>query len=76
VTQMAIGVPIVAIKYARTMMSRRDSLDWLDRLTPWGWEFDLLHPDPWKVAAAAGVMLGFFALFTLLGTRHFLKRDL
>jgi hypothetical protein len=76
IAQMAIGVPIVAIKYAKTVMPRHVDADWLDRLTPWGWKFDLLHPDPGKVALAAAMMFGFFAIFALLGTRQFLRRDL
>jgi hypothetical protein len=78
VAQLSIGVPIVLINYAQLMGSFGESgkLDWLDRLTPWGWKFDLLHPDVGTVATAVGVMLGFFALFFFLGARHFVKRDL
>jgi hypothetical protein len=78
VAQLAIGVPIVLINYAQLMGAFEDArkLDWLDRLTPWGWKFDLLHPDPGTVATAVAVMLGFFALFLFLGARHFVKRDL
>jgi hypothetical protein len=76
VAQMAIGVPIVGIKYAKILLAAHGNLDWLDRLTPWGWKFDLLHPDLAKVALAAAVMIGFFLLFALLGMRQFVKRDL
>jgi hypothetical protein len=76
VAQLAIGVPIVLIKYAQLLGTGQLDLKWLDRLTPWGWKFDLLHPEPAKVVIAVAVMLGFFALFLFLGMRHFLKRDL
>ena len=68
-------MPIVILKQVNTLGFRGEA-DWLDRLTPWGWKYDLLHPDFGKVALAAAVMLGFFLLFAFLGTRHFLKRDL
>src|SRR5688572_8180791 len=74
--QLAIGAPIVLIKYMKNIFSGRVDLEWLDRITPWGWKFDLLHPDPVKVGIAVAVMLGFFLVFAFLGTRHFLKRDL
>lgn len=75
IAEMAIGLPIVAINYAQ-IISTKSKLDWLDRLTPWGWRFDLLNPDLAKVGIAVAVMLGFFLLFAFLGTRHFLRRDL
>jgi ABC-type transport system involved in multi-copper enzyme maturation permease subunit len=78
IAQLAIGAPIVLIKYSQMMLDRggRGGMDWLEKLTPWGWKFDLLHPDAGTAGLAAAVMLGFFALFFLLGARHFLKRDL
>jgi hypothetical protein len=74
--QLGIGVPIVLIKYVKSLWSSRTDLEWLERLTPWGWKFDLFHPDFGKVGLAALVMFGFFAVFAFLGTRHFLRRDL
>jgi hypothetical protein len=74
IAQVCVGVPIVLIKYAKAF--KFGEAEWLDKLTPWGWKTDLLHPDAGKVALAAAVMFGFFLLFAFLGTRHFLKRDL
>jgi hypothetical protein len=77
--EMAIGGPIVLVKYAKSLVSTyspdRD-VEWMDRLTPWGWKFDLIHPDFAKVLVAVAVLLGFFAVFAALAIRHFLKRDL
>ena len=73
-SQVAIYVPIVTLKFLG--MNRAFDFDWLDRLTPWGWRTDLLHPDWGTVGLSAAVLLGFTALFAFLGTRHFLKRDL
>jgi hypothetical protein len=49
---------------------------WLDRLTPWGWRHDLLHPEAGRAALAALMMLAFSALFTTLALRTFGRRDL
>jgi hypothetical protein len=78
IAQLCIAVPIVLIKYSQMMLERGNpgGLDWLDKVTPWGWKFDLLHPDAGTVGLAGAVMVGFFAFFFLLGCRHFLKRDL
>jgi hypothetical protein len=72
--QLATGLPIVVIKLVKARA--HGSVEWLDRITPWGWKFDLVHPDAMKVFVAILVMLGFFLLFFLLATRHFLRRDL
>jgi ABC-type Na+ efflux pump permease subunit len=74
ISQLAIGIPIVLLKYAKR--PEFGNTEWLERLTPWGWKTDLLHPDLAKVGLAAAVMIGFFLLFAFLGARHFLKRDL
>jgi hypothetical protein len=73
-SQVAIYVPIVSIKFMA--MNRAWDVDWLDRLTPWGWRTQLLHPDWSQVGLAAAVLLGFTSLFFFLGARHFLRRDL
>jgi len=43
---------------------------------PGGYKWWLLHPSPGKGLAGTGVMVGFAALFTWLGARHFERRDL
>jgi ABC-type transport system involved in multi-copper enzyme maturation permease subunit len=52
------------------------SANWLDRLTPWGWKYDLLHPDPAVFAVGLAALLGFTLLFGWLGLRTFARRDL
>ncbi len=55
---------------------RGDDLAWLDRITPWGWKYDALHPNFLNVLGGAGALLGFSALFAWLGLRTFRTRDL
>ncbi len=55
---------------------RGDGDAWLDRLTPAGWRYDLLHPDVGSVLLAVLVMLAFSGLFLWLGARTFRTRDL
>ena len=53
------------------------SLTWLDKITPWGWNFDLLHPDPGTVASRSrGHARVLRAFLVPRHVRHFLKRDL
>lgn len=49
---------------------------WLQRLTPWGWKYELLSGDVGKRLLAYGAMLGFTALLLFIGSRAFAKRDL
>lgn len=49
---------------------------WLSLLWPWGWRYDLLHPDLSTRLVAVLVMVGFTALFLGLGLWTFRKRDL
>lgn len=74
--QLGIGLPIVALKIAKAKLVTASDLSWLERLTPWGWKFDLVHPDMAKVGLAAAVLVGFFVLFMFLAMRNFLRRDL
>ena len=50
--------------------------DWLERLLPWGWKYELLSRDAGRRLLASVVMLGFAAAFLWLGGRHFRRRDL
>lgn len=68
------GFIVVFINIAQGVA--RGGAAWLDRITPWGWRYELLHPDVGTVALAALVMLAFSALFTALAIRTFRKRDL
>lgn len=76
IAQIAVGIPIVLVKWAQLLIGARFDLAWLDRITPWGWKFDLFHPDVAVVGLGTAVMLGFFAAFLSLGIRNFLRRDL
>lgn len=73
---LATGFPIVFLKIAWWTAGRKENLNWLDRLTPWGWKYELLHPEFAKFGLAAVVMLAFSAAFWFLAVRCFLKRDL
>ena len=72
---LAAGGPIVVFALADSAMPQTD-LGWLQRLHPWGWKFDLLSHDIGRRLGAFGMMLGFSALFYLLGVRHFGRRDM
>ncbi len=72
---LLVGGPIVAFKMADTAASTTD-LAWLELLLPWGWKYDLLSGDIGTRLTAIAVMLGFTAVFFLLGMRNFHRRDL
>jgi ABC-2 family transporter protein len=52
------------------------SLGYIGYITPWPLKYMLIHPNPLYLALSALALLGFTALFLLLGLRHFQKRDL
>ena len=72
---IAVGGPIVLFKLIDTLTIAID-LEWMLRLLPWGWKYDLLSGDVGTRLLAYGVMLGFTALFFVLGMRNFARRDL
>jgi hypothetical protein len=76
IVQLLAGVPVVLIKYVNNAILKDHRITWLDRLTPWGWKYEILHPDPMNVATAAAVMLAFAAFFLFLAIRKFDRRDL
>lgn len=73
---LGTGLPILMVWYAGIILGRQKNVDWLSKLTPWGWKYDLLHPELTVSLAAGGMMLLFSAAFWLLAARCFLKRDL
>jgi len=75
---MIVGLPIIVINLTQTALEQMDyeEVGWLDRLTPWGWKFDLLHNDFGTAILAYLIMLVFSAAFGFLAVRHFLRRDL
>ena len=74
---LLVGFPIAFIKILKGMVLQGDrEYDWLDRLTPFGWKYDLLHPDFGVAALAIGIMLVTAVFFFLLAVWHFLRRDL
>lgn len=68
------GFPVILLKM--TDFAIKGDQDWLQKLTPWGWKYELLSGDIGTRLMAYGAMLGFTALFLWLGVRHFAKRDL
>ena len=68
------GIPIVLLKMVTANVVGEP--EWIGRLIPWGWKYDLLSGDVATRLIAYGVMLGFTALFLLLAFRTFHKRDL
>jgi hypothetical protein len=56
--------------------NKLDALGYAAYATPWGYKFWLIDPNPGVVLAGIAAMLGFTAVFTWLGVRHFDKRDL
>lgn len=73
---LATAFPIIVIKVAKSAAGSAIDLKWLDRITPWGWMYDLLHPEFTKVAAASAVMLAYSLVFGFLAVKLFLRRDL
>ncbi len=73
---LVTGFPLIFLKVARATLSQNYDVAWLDRLTPWGWKYDLLHPAWSQSLLAVAVMLGFSLVIGFMAVRHFLKRDL
>lgn len=71
---LVTGFPIAFLKIAN--WATQSKADWLERLLPWGWKYDLLSGDVATRLLAYAVMLGFTAMFVSLGARSFRKRDL
>ena len=61
---------------ATGMSMEASDLNWIYKLLPTGWKFDLLSHSFGIQLMAILAMLGFTALFLLLGIRSFNKRDL
>ena len=55
---------------------KQGDLDWLQRLTPWGWKYELLSGKLQIRSMAYLAMAGFTGLFLWLGLRSFERRDL
>ncbi len=78
---LAAGFSVVFLLLAKAALVSNTSLvagdlDWLMRLVPWGWKYDLL--DHSFATRAVGILaqLGFTTLFLVLGVRSFNRRDL
>lgn len=71
---LVAAFPIIFFKMVN--WASESDLAWLDQLLPWGWKYDLLSGDIGTRLLAYGVMLGFTAVFLVLGMRQFQKRDL
>ncbi len=71
---LMVGAPILIFKIVD--WTTKSDLAWMEKLMPWGWKYDLLSHDIGTRLLAIAVMLGFTALFMVLGLRGFGKRDL
>ena len=71
---IAVGVPVLGAKWLNVQL--QGDVDWLDRVVPWGWKYELVSRNFVTRLIAAGVMLGMTAFFLVLGMRFFSKRDL
>ena len=61
---------------AVSMQVKPESIAWLQRLTPWGWKYELLSGNLQTRLLAYLAMTGFTGFFLWLGFRSFEKRDL
>jgi hypothetical protein len=71
---LATGAPVLVVRLVHG--ATRLDVDWLLRVVPWGWRYDLLSHDMGTRLLAYAMMLVFTVLFGLLGLRAFSKRDL
>lgn len=71
---LVAGFPILFLKLADATI--RGEQDWLMRLLPWGWKFDLLSSNVLTRLVGFGMMGLFTVFFLWVGFRHFHKRDL
>lgn len=71
---LASGFPVAFLKLLGAAM--RTPPEWLDRLLPWGWKYDLLSANLGTRFVAVVALLGFTLAFLALGARHFRRRDL
>ena len=74
VSLLLTGFPIIFLKLLDVAI--KGDQGWLERLTPWGWKYDLLSGDIATRVIGYGMMVAFTVLFLFLGIRHFTKRDL
>ena len=76
-----VGLSVLLLSVLQPMLvplfhMKSGDLSWLQRLTPWGWKYELLSGEITTRLLAYLAMLGFTALFLWLGLRTFEKRDL
>lgn len=73
ISNLIIGMwPVIAMSLANV----EPFLGNASYLMPWGFKYYLVDPSVGMLLGGVGAMLGFSALFTWLGLRHFQKRDL
>lgn len=69
------GFPILFLKMADVAV-RGSDLEWLMKLLPWGWKYDLVSHDMGTRLVAYAAMIAFTAFFMFIGLRAFKNRDL
>ena len=76
-----VGLSVLLLGLLQFLLSTQfdlnsGQLSWMQRITPWGWKYELLSGDYGVRSVAYLAMFGFTALFLWLGLRTFEKRDL
>ena len=71
---LVTGFPVLFLSVASSTAG--GDADWLMRVLPFGWKYDLLSGHLVTRVTGYLAMLGFTALFLTLGMRSFQKRDL
>lgn len=73
ISQAVVGfLPLIAYLGQRVS----EHVKYVAYATPWPFKFYLIHPNVGWVLGAAGIMLGFTAIFLFLGIKTFQTRDL
>lgn len=70
---IATGLPLVFFGMIDGVLP--GDQEWLMKLVPWGWKYDLLSHDPDVRGLAFAVMSGFMLFFLWLGALSFHRRD-
>ena len=74
---LVLGLLIIGIWPIFVALAQKASphAQYMNYVMPWGYKYWLLHPQTARWLLGMTVMLGFTAVFLLLGIRHFQKRD-
>jgi len=73
---MTLLISVLSFSFINAMQAFVANSGWMDKITPWGWKYDLVHPSAGAVLLAVAVLLTASAALLYLGVRTFQKRDL